>query len=150
MRTNYVTFTSPMVVCHARHLGPVLWIRVAASDIRRKNNCTDYEMDRGTLKEQMYEAVPTVVLVENGQEVRRFTGARSHINIVMQFHQWVVLDQQKYLTVIQLVFVNGGPKELIVSFFMDMGYHSKYGLKVNLMNEIGFGILVMPRDHYIK
>jgi thioredoxin 1 len=43
---------------------------------------TDYEMDRARSANVM--SVPTVILVENGQEVRRFTGARSHEQ-VMQF-----------------------------------------------------------------
>jgi len=42
----------------------------------------DYEMDRARSANVM--SVPTVVLVENGQEVRRFTGARSYEQ-VMQF-----------------------------------------------------------------
>ena len=43
---------------------------------------TDYEMDRARGANVM--SVPTVILVENGQEVRRFTGARSYEQ-VMQF-----------------------------------------------------------------
>jgi thioredoxin-like negative regulator of GroEL len=42
----------------------------------------DYEMDRA--RTANVGSVPTVVLVENGQEVRRFTGARSYEQ-VMQF-----------------------------------------------------------------
>jgi thioredoxin-like negative regulator of GroEL len=42
----------------------------------------DYEMDRARSANVM--SVPTVILVENGQEVRRFTGARSY-DQVMQF-----------------------------------------------------------------
>lgn len=43
---------------------------------------TDYEMDRA--RSANVGSVPTVILVENGQEVRRFTGARSYEQ-VMQF-----------------------------------------------------------------
>ena len=42
----------------------------------------DYEMDRA--RTANVGSVPTVILVENGQEVRRFTGARSYEQ-VMQF-----------------------------------------------------------------
>jgi thioredoxin-like negative regulator of GroEL len=42
----------------------------------------DYEMDRA--RSVNVGSVPTVILVENGQEVRRFTGARSYEQ-VMQF-----------------------------------------------------------------
>jgi thioredoxin 1 len=42
----------------------------------------DYEMDRARGANVM--SVPTVILVENGQEVRRFVGAKSYEQ-VMQF-----------------------------------------------------------------
>jgi thioredoxin 1 len=42
----------------------------------------DYEMDRA--RSANVGSVPTVVLVENGQEIRRFTGMRSYEQ-VMQF-----------------------------------------------------------------
>ena len=42
----------------------------------------DYESSRARSANVM--SVPTVILVENGQEVRRFTGARSYEQ-VMQF-----------------------------------------------------------------
>jgi thioredoxin 1 len=42
----------------------------------------DYEMDRA--RSANVGSVPTVILVENGQEVRRFTGMRSYEQ-VMQF-----------------------------------------------------------------
>jgi len=42
----------------------------------------DYEIDRAKSANVM--SVPTVILVENGQEVRRFVGARS-LNDVMNF-----------------------------------------------------------------
>jgi thioredoxin-like negative regulator of GroEL len=42
----------------------------------------DYEMDRA--RSANVSSVPTVILVENGQEVRRFTGVKSYEQ-VMQF-----------------------------------------------------------------
>ena len=42
----------------------------------------DYEMDR--VRSANVMSVPTVVLTENGQEIRRFVGARSYEQ-VMQF-----------------------------------------------------------------
>ena len=42
----------------------------------------DYEMDRARSANVM--SVPTVVLTQNGQEIRRFVGARSYEQ-VMQF-----------------------------------------------------------------
>ncbi len=41
---------------------------------------TDYEMDRARSANVM--SVPTVVLAENGQEVRRFVGARSYEQVM--------------------------------------------------------------------
>ncbi len=40
----------------------------------------DYEMDRARGANVM--SVPTVILVENGQEVRRFTGVRSYEQVI--------------------------------------------------------------------
>ena len=39
----------------------------------------DYEMERA--RSANVGSVPTVILVENGQEVRRFTGAKSSVSI---------------------------------------------------------------------
>ena len=61
-------------------LGPIM-DRVAGIVPVEKVNI-DYEMDRARGANVM--SVPTVILVENGQEVRRFTGARSYEQ-VMQF-----------------------------------------------------------------
>ncbi len=61
-------------------LGPIM-DRVAGQLPVEKVNI-DYEMDRARSANVM--SVPTVILVENGQEVRRFTGARSYEQ-VMQF-----------------------------------------------------------------
>ena len=72
-------FTAPWCQpCQA--LGPIM-DRVAGQIPVEKVNI-DYEMDRARSVNVM--SVPTVILVENGQEVRRFTGARSY-DQVMQF-----------------------------------------------------------------
>jgi thioredoxin 1 len=72
-------FTAPWCQpCQA--LGPIM-DRVAGQLPVEKVNI-DYEMDRARSVNVM--SVPTVILVENGQEVRRFTGARSYEQ-VMQF-----------------------------------------------------------------
>jgi len=61
-------------------LGPIM-DRVAGQIPVEKVNI-DYEMERA--RSANVGSVPTVILVENGQEVRRFTGARSYEQ-VMQF-----------------------------------------------------------------
>ena len=72
-------FTAPWCQpCQA--LGPIM-DRVAGQLPVEKVNI-DYEMDRARSANVM--SVPTVILVENGQEVRRFVGVRSY-DQVMQF-----------------------------------------------------------------
>lgn len=61
-------------------LGPIM-DRVSGQLPVEKVNI-DYEMDRA--RTANVGSVPTVILVENGQEVRRFTGMRSYEQ-VMQF-----------------------------------------------------------------
>jgi thioredoxin 1 len=61
-------------------LGPIM-DKVASQMPVEKINI-DYEIDRA--RSANVGSVPTVILVENGQEVRRFTGARSYEQ-VMQF-----------------------------------------------------------------
>jgi len=61
-------------------LGPIM-DRVAGQISVEKINI-DYEMDRA--RSANVGSVPTVILVENGQEVRRFVGMRSQEQI-MQF-----------------------------------------------------------------
>jgi len=61
-------------------LGPIM-DRVSGQLPVEKVNI-DYEMERA--RSAYVGSVPTVILVENGQEVRRFTGARSY-DQVMQF-----------------------------------------------------------------
>jgi len=70
-------FTAPWCQpCQA--LGPIM-DRVAGQLPVEKVNI-DYEMDRARSANVM--SVPTVILVENGQEVRRFTGARSYEQVI--------------------------------------------------------------------
>jgi len=59
-------------------LGPIM-DRVSGQIPVEKVNI-DYEMERARSANVM--SVPTVVLVENGQEVRRFTGARSYEQVM--------------------------------------------------------------------
>lgn len=61
-------------------LGPIM-DRVSGQLPVEKVNI-DYEMERA--RSANVGSVPTVILVENGQEVRRFTGMRSYEQ-VMQF-----------------------------------------------------------------
>ena len=61
-------------------LGPIM-DKVAQQMPVEKINI-DYEMDRARSANVM--SVPTVVLTQNGQEIRRFVGARSYEQ-VMQF-----------------------------------------------------------------
>ena len=72
-------FTAPWCEpCQA--LGPIM-DRVAQQIPVEKINI-DYEMDRARSANVM--SVPTVVLAQNGQELRRFVGARGYEQ-VMQF-----------------------------------------------------------------
>jgi len=72
-------FTAPW--CEpCQTLGPIM-DKVAQQMPVEKINI-DYEMDRARSANVM--SVPTVVLTENGQEIRRFVGARSYEQ-VMQF-----------------------------------------------------------------
>ncbi len=59
-------------------LGPTM-DKVASQMPVEKINI-DYEMDRA--RSANVGSVPTVILVENGQEVRRFTGARSYEQVM--------------------------------------------------------------------
>jgi len=61
-------------------LGPIM--DKISKQVRVEKVNIDYEMDRA--RGANVGSVPTVILVENGQEVRRFTGARSYEQ-VMQF-----------------------------------------------------------------
>jgi thioredoxin 1 len=72
-------FTAPWCgPCQA--LGPVMDKVGQQIGVQKIN--IDYEMDRARGANVM--SVPTVILVENGQEVRRFVGAKSYEQ-VMQF-----------------------------------------------------------------
>ena len=61
-------------------LGPIM--EQVSQNIYVEKINVDYESDRARSAKVM--SVPTVILVENGQEVRRFVGARS-FNDVMNF-----------------------------------------------------------------
>jgi len=61
-------------------LGPIMDKVAGQLPVEKVN--IDYEMDRA--RSANVSSVPTVILVENGQEVRRFVGARSY-DQVMQF-----------------------------------------------------------------
>ena len=61
-------------------LGPIM--DKVSKQVRVEKVNIDYEMDRA--RGANVGSVPTVILVENGQEVRRFVGARSYEQ-VMQF-----------------------------------------------------------------
>jgi len=61
-------------------LGPIM--DQVAQNIQVNKVNVDYEPD--VITKYGVRNVPTVILVENGQEVRRFTGARS-FNDVMNF-----------------------------------------------------------------
>lgn len=63
-----------------RILGPIMDKVSQTMPVEKIN--IDYEMDRAKSANVM--SVPTVVLAENGQEIRRFVGARSYEQ-VMQF-----------------------------------------------------------------
>jgi thioredoxin-like negative regulator of GroEL len=72
-------FTAPWCQpCQA--LGPIMDKVSQQMPVEKIN--IDYEMDRA--RSVNVGSVPTVILVEKGQEVRRFTGARSYEQ-VMQF-----------------------------------------------------------------
>jgi len=59
-------------------LGPIM-DKVAQQMPVEKINI-DYEMDRARSANVM--SVPTVVLTQNGQEIRRFVGARSYEQVI--------------------------------------------------------------------
>jgi len=61
-------------------LGPIM--DQVAQNIQVNKINVDYEPD--LITKYGVRNVPTVILVENGQEIRRFTGARSY-NDVMNF-----------------------------------------------------------------
>ena len=60
-------------------LGPIMEDVARQIPVRKQN--IDYT-DPAVLTAANVRSVPTVVLVENGQELRRFTGLRSHSQII--------------------------------------------------------------------
>ena len=70
-------FTAPWCgPCQA--LGPVMDKISQQFPVEKIN--IDYEMDRARSANVM--SVPTVVLAENGQEIRRFVGAKSYEQVI--------------------------------------------------------------------
>ena len=59
-------------------LGPIM--NQVSSTILVERVDIDYELDRA--RNANVSSVPTVILVENGQEVRRFVGVRSYDQII--------------------------------------------------------------------
>ena len=59
-------------------LGPIMDQVAGQIPVEKVN--IDYEMDRA--RTVNVSSVPTVILVENGQEVRRFVGARSYEQVM--------------------------------------------------------------------
>jgi thioredoxin-like negative regulator of GroEL len=60
-------------------LGPIMEEVARQVPVRKQN--IDY-IDPSILTETKVRSVPTVILVENGQEVRRFTGLKSFNQII--------------------------------------------------------------------
>ena len=60
-------------------LGPIMEEVARQVPVRKQN--IDY-IDPSILTEAKVRSVPTVVLVENGQEIRRFTGLKSFNQII--------------------------------------------------------------------
>jgi len=60
-------------------LGPIMEEVAKQISVRKQN--IDY-MDPAILTEAKVKSVPTVILVENGQEVKRFNGVKSHSQII--------------------------------------------------------------------
>jgi thioredoxin 1 len=59
-------------------LGPIM--DKVSKQVRVEKVNIDYEMDRA--RGANVGSVPTVILVENGQEVRRFTGNKSYNEVI--------------------------------------------------------------------
>jgi len=60
-------------------LGPTMEEIARQIPVRKQN--IDY-VDPAILTEAKVRNIPTVVLVENGQEIKRFTGVKSHSQII--------------------------------------------------------------------
>ena len=60
-------------------LGPIMEDVAKQIPVRKQN--IDY-IDPAVLQAANVRSVPTIILVENGQELRRFTGLRSHSQII--------------------------------------------------------------------
>ena len=60
-------------------LGPIMEKINRQIPVRKQN--IDY-IDEGVTHAANVRSVPTVILVENGQEIKRFTGVKSHSQII--------------------------------------------------------------------
>ena len=60
-------------------LGPIMDEVARQIPVRKQN--VDY-IDPAIIAAANVKSVPTVILVENGQELRRFTGVKSHSQII--------------------------------------------------------------------
>ena len=60
-------------------LGPIMDEIARQIPVRKQN--VDY-VDPAILTEAKVKSVPTVILVENGQEIKRFTGIKSNSQII--------------------------------------------------------------------
>ena len=60
-------------------LGPIMDVIARQIPVRKQN--IDY-IDPGIEQAANVRSVPTVILVENGQELKRFTGVKSEVQII--------------------------------------------------------------------
>jgi thioredoxin-like negative regulator of GroEL len=60
-------------------LGPIMDVIARQIPVRKQN--IDY-IDPGIVQAANVRSVPTVILVENGQELKRFTGVKSEVQII--------------------------------------------------------------------
>ena len=66
-----------------KHFGPTM-DRIEARGISVNKINVDYTPD--VVTKYGVKSVPTVILVENGQEVKRFTGAKSEQDVIDFYH----------------------------------------------------------------
>ena len=60
-------------------LGPIMDVIARQIPVRKQN--IDY-IDPGIVQAANVRSVPTVILIENGQELKRFTGVKSEVQII--------------------------------------------------------------------
>jgi thioredoxin-like negative regulator of GroEL len=81
MKKLFYFSSSGCVPCQT--LGPIMNQLSGIISVEKIN--TDYELDRA--RRANVSSVPTVILVVNEQEVRRFTGVRSYEQIIQFINQ---------------------------------------------------------------